>query len=106
MSLAEAKFMNIVHRLSNSDENVHLGKMMSSPGLKFKDKVFAFYHKESMGFRLGENFSPEKYGVDRHRPLSPFKTKPPLKGWFIIDKEENNSWELLADLALDFTKTL
>ena len=79
---------------------------MSSPGLKFKDNVFSFYHKEAMGFRLGPDFDPEKMGVKNARPLSPFKNKPPLRGWFILEKFESYSWDVLTKMALEFTKTL
>lgn len=107
MSTAETKFMSLVNKLSSADEDVYLGKMMSAPGLKYKDKVFAFFTKdEAMGFRLGTDFNLEKAGVQKHRPLSPFKKKPPLKGWFIIDKEESDTWDELTEHALSYTKTL
>lgn len=107
MSTAETKFISLVNKFSSADEDVYLGKMMSSPGLKYKDKVFAFFTKdEAMGFRLGENFDIKKASVQKHRPLSPFKKKPPLKGWYIIDKEESNTWEELTEHALSYTKTL
>ncbi|MGI9550152.1 MAG: hypothetical protein ACR2MT_03040, partial [Aurantibacter sp.] len=80
--------------------------MMSAPALKFKGKVFAFYHKEEMGFRLGPKFNPAKFGVTSAKPLSPFKTKPPLKGWYIIEKTESSLWDILTGIALDYTMTL
>ncbi len=99
--------MRIVEKHTQANPDIHLGKMMSAPGLKYNDKVFAFYTKEdAMGFRLGEDFDPKKSGLKKHRPLSPFKKKPPLKGWYIIDKEESDKWEHLAELSLTFTKTL
>ena len=91
MSQPQELFNSIVEKLSRVPD-VHLGKMMSSPGLKYKDKVFAFYHRESMRFRLGPNFDPVK--------------KPPLKGWFIVEKYESDTWDKLAEIALEFTKTL
>lgn len=106
MKNSETIFLDIVNRLSTEDEDVCVGKMMSSPGIKFKDKVFAFLHKESMGFRLGPSFNPDESGLQSIHPLSPFKTKAPLKGWYVVDAEEHDSWEALAKLALDFTRTL
>jgi len=100
------KFNQLVEKYSDQDYGVHLGKMMSSPGLKVNDKVFAFYHKEAMCFRLGKDFDPEKFGLTTAHFLSPFKTKPPLKSWFFIEKEEIEFWEELADMALVFTKRL
>ncbi len=59
-----------------------------------------------MGFRLGSGFDPNEFGLKEVRPLSPFKTKPPLKGWFMVDKSESDDWQTLASLALEYTKSL
>lgn len=102
----EALFLTLVKKFSSSNPDIILGKMMSSPGLKYRDKVFAFYHKEEMGFKLGPNFDPVKFGLLNAKPLSPFKTKPPLKGWFIVAANESKFWETLTAMALDFTMTM
>lgn len=102
----EAQFMTLVNKFSSSNPDIILGKMMSSPGLKYRNKVFAFYHKEEMGFRLGPGFDPIKWGLLGAKPLSPFKTKPPLKGWFVVTAAESKLWEPLTAMALDFTMTL
>lgn len=106
MNKTEATFLTLVNKLSESDPDIFLGKMMSSPGLKYKNKVFAFYHKGEMGFRLGPEFIPEKLGLKNARLLSPFKTKPPLKGWYVVGADESNFWEKLAGIALEYTKSL
>lgn len=107
MDNPNTKFMSIVSNLTSTDDNIHLGKMMSAPGLKYKDKVFAFFTKEeSMGFRLGDSFDIQKAGVKNPKQLSPFKTKPPLKNWWIVNKEEMSLWEQLTENALTYTKTL
>ena len=106
MTPAEEKFNAIAAQLVDANADVHLGKMMSSPGLKTGKDVFAFYHKETMGFRLGKEFDPEKFGLKTARYLSPFKTKPPLKAWQIVDFEEQEFWGQLAEMALEFTRNL
>lgn len=99
-------FERIVASMSASEEDVEPGRMMSSPGLKCRDRVFAFLAKEGMGFRLGPDFDPKAFGVKRAAPLNPFKTKGPLKGWFTVGPEERGAWEALATSALTFTRTL
>lgn len=105
MKTAEEHFEFVCNTLT-SNHGVERGNMMSSPGLKYGKKVFAFLHNGKMGFRLGPNFDPDKWGLKNPEPLSPFKTKPPLKGWFLVDQKEMDFWEPLADLALTFTQTL
>ena len=107
MDAAATKFLSLSEKFTSADPDVIPGKiMMSSPGLKYRDKVFAFQHKNEMGFRLGPLFDPVKFGLLQVKPLSPFKSKPPLKGWFMVDEIESEQWELLGSMALEFTKTM
>lgn len=106
MSDLEKKFGEVQVKWIENDPDVVEGNMMRSPGLKYKDKVFAFYHKERMGFRMGPQFDPEKFGLIDWGPLSPFKTKPPLKGWFMVGEGDARFWDELTGLALEFTKSI
>lgn len=106
MNPGEDIYQQLADQLTSSDLQVVPGKMMHAPGLKVNDKVFAFYHKTKMGFRLGPNFDPVAFGLLQVELLSPFKTKPPLKGWYLVDHHESNLWETLTHKALDYTKTL
>lgn len=88
------------------NDDVQHGKMMSSPALKCSGKVFAFHGRDGMGFRLGPEFDPRTCGLKNPKPLNPFKTKPPLKGWVIVDGNEKDKWEAVAAKALEYTRTL
>lgn len=100
------EFDRITAALSGQEDAVTLGKMMSAPGLKFSDKVFAFLAKDGMGFRLGPDFDPGDHANIAFEPLNPFKTKGPLKGWYVVSEDQWNAWEPLARSALAFTRTL
>ena len=93
------EFERIVNLLTQ-EEGVVLGKMMSSPGLKFNDKVFAFYFDQKMCFKLGTSKTLEDLKIS-YDLLNPFKTKPPLKGWYIVDDTFVDHWGLLAQEALE-----
>lgn len=103
---ASDTFNRIVDELVMQHADVAAGKMMSSPGIKVNDKVFAFLAKGDMGFRLGPDFDLDAAGVKAPRPLSPFKTKPPLKGWFLVPADESDIWWDLSEHALAFTRSL
>jgi len=100
MDSSEKIFNSIGEKLSKENANVSIGKMMSSPGIKYKDKVFAFYYKEQMVFKLGRDFDLPSIGINSYSLLSPFKTKPPLADWFEIPYEYENKWEELARIAM------
>ncbi len=106
MTEQETLYLSITDLFTSSDPNIQIGKMMSAPALKYHDKVFVFFNKGEMGFRLGNQFDPNKFGIINPKPLSPFKTKPPLKGWVIVSFDEFTSWEMLTSMALEFTKTM
>ncbi len=92
-----SKFCGFYHEVTE-------GKMMSSPAIHYKGKVFAFFsRKDKMVFKLGKNFNNEEFKI----PLvefSPFKTKKPLTGWYEADYEYHSLWESLTKQALELIK--
>ena len=82
----EEKFNALVDAEVERD-HVELGKLMSAPGIRYKNKNYAFFHNQTMCFKLGKEFPIENYEVSEWAHLSPFKTKPPLKAWYILTKD-------------------
>ena len=101
MTKAENVFQNILSELMKEEENVIPGNMMRADGIKYKTKVFAFFHQEKMGLRLGKDFDPEPHGITRFEYLSPFKNKPPMKAWFMIEEEFASKWKDLTRIAFE-----
>ncbi len=95
-------FEKIAAKLTEEHRHVAPGKMMSSPGIRYKNKVFAFYHQKEMVFRLGKEFEPGKFKIKNYRLLNPFKNKPPMAGWFQLPFDERRKWEKLARHAQEF----
>lgn len=100
MTEAQAFYEYIRDKLCKND-GVAMGKMMSSPAVKYKGKVFTFFHNEQMTFKLGKDFEPEEQGLQGCSYLSPFKNKPPMRAWIIVPWSEKDQWENLAQLALE-----
>ena len=100
MTHTQVTFNAIADALAAEHKQVTRGKMMSSPGIRYKDKNFAFFHKGQMVFKLGRETDPETLNVSSYSILSPFKTKPPLVDWFQIPVDDQNRWEPLARQAL------
>lgn len=99
------KFNSIAAKLSAENKYVSEGRMMSSPGIKYKNKVFAFYYNEEMAFRLGKEYDPREDSIEKFSLLNPFKTKPPLTGWFVIAADYHAKWEKLSKKALKKLKS-
>jgi len=106
MNQQEEDFHQLSEQRIQSNKKVKTGKMMSAPGLKVNDKVFAFYHKNCMCFRIGPDLNLLEMDIVNYSPLSPFKKKPPLKGWYYIDGSYMDKWGKLTELALEYTQAL
>lgn len=100
MSDTQAQFEAIGEGLIEKHENITFGKMMSSPAITYKGKVFAFYHNEEMVFRLGRDFDIHAHDIHEYTHLSPFKTKPPMRDWFCISVDYADKWVHLVQEAL------
>ena len=100
MNTPEQQFYTIAEKLAAESQEITTGKMMSSPGIRYKNKVVAFFYHEAMVFKLGRAFDPASYGLHEYQLLSPFKTKPPLRDWFEISAAHSDRWEELTRLAL------
>src|SRR5262245_27970542 len=100
MNTAEQHFSAIAEKLAAESQEIITGKMMSSPGIRYKNKVLAFFYHEGMVFKLGRDFDPESFGLRDYQLLSPYKTRPPLRDWFEVSASHIDRWEELARLAL------
>lgn len=69
------------------------GKMMSAEAIIVNKKVFAFFYKNEMCFRLGENFPIADYNLDQWHHLNPFKKKVAMKAWFCISEQDSRHWK-------------
>jgi len=104
MDKEETLYRKIAAALAGESRLVREGRMMSSPAVTYKGKVFAFYHKQKMVFRLGKDFDPAAHKLKDFGPLNPFKRKGPLTGWLEVFPSERRKWERLARAALAHMK--
>jgi len=75
---ANLLFFKIVDEMVDEHDSVNLGKMMSSPALRYKSRIFAFYYNNEMIFRLGKEFNLETFRLREYSILNPFKNKAPM----------------------------
>ncbi|MDX1479637.1 MAG: hypothetical protein R3301_18120, partial [Saprospiraceae bacterium] len=76
------------------DQDVIPGLMMREPALKCQGKVFAFYYqdKDAICVKLGKGYPLEVHGIKDYALLSPFKHKPPMAAWFVVDRAYQDQW--------------
>lgn len=100
MDEGESLFKAIAAKLAGENDLVGLGRMMSSPGIRYGARVFAFFYRGQMVFRLGKGFDPTAFEVRTYNLLNPFKRKGPMAGWYQVSSAEGDKWEALARHAL------
>lgn len=103
MEKEQELFQGIVKKLSRL-KGVKTGRMMSAPGITFNGKVFVFYWKKEMIFRLGKDFDASAFGLKDWHLLNSFKNRPPMTGWFCVPYSESRHWEELARRAIAATR--
>jgi len=96
-------FDQIQNEMQAAYTGVASGNMMRSPALTYKSKVFAFFFNDEMGFKLDAKAADFKELYPGSKYLSPFKKKPPLKGWLVVPGTYHNDWN---NLALEAYKNL
>lgn len=95
------QFQSIVEEMTREYPEVSTGNMMSSPALTHKKKVFAFYYNHQMVFKLGEHTVTHMEKYPGSSFLSPFKRKPPMKGWLVVPSDYAGAWKALAETAFE-----
>ena len=101
---SENRFFEIASIFSGENKDITTGNMMSSPGIKYKDKVIAFYYNDEMVIRLGKSADHKSLGINNPKFLNPFKHKPPMTGWVCFSSNDIGRWEKLTHVALETMK--
>jgi len=103
MLTAEQSFQTIAQKHARR-KDVEIGKMMSAPGIRYKNKNYAFFYEAQMCFKLGKNYDISTHGITKWSYLSPFKTKPPMTAWYNVESTHSSEWAALAEIALEKMK--
>ncbi|WP_350286794.1 hypothetical protein [uncultured Croceitalea sp.] len=97
-------FTAIRAALCQQHVDVTEGRMMSSPAIHYKGKVFAFLStKQNMVFKFKNTELLTNYGIPA-TVFSPFKTKKPLTGWYEVTYQNHQRWKILSEEALALAK--
>lgn len=98
-------FIDIRNTFCETDQEVTEGKMMSSPAIHYKNKVFAFFsRRNTMVFKLGKNYPVHELDVALNE-FNPFKKKGSLPGWYEVKYTEHHKWPALTTKALELIKS-
>lgn len=97
-------FEEIRQSFCEKHPEITIGKMMSSPAIHHRGKVFAFFsRKQRMVFKLGKDYPLNRSNYPLTE-FNPFKTKGPLSGWYELPFMSKLEWKEMTLLALSLNK--
>jgi hypothetical protein len=95
-------------QMADEFKGVERGKMMSADALTYAGKVFVFFSTKGggtgLGCRLGRDYPFDQLKLSQIRHLAPFKTKPPMKDWILVDYCDADRWHELVRIALEIAQ--
>jgi hypothetical protein len=104
MADGDDAFRAISERLLAADREIELKRAFSSPGLRFKDKIFAMHVRGDLVVKLPPGRCEELNADGR---AAPFRIGArTMREWVVIGPEREFEWDALADEALAFAQRL
>jgi TfoX/Sxy family transcriptional regulator of competence genes len=100
----DGAFREVCERLLAQDPDIDLKRAFSSPGLRYRDKIFAMHVRGDLVVKLPEGRCDE---LASDGGAQPFRTGGrEMREWVVIGPEREFEWDALADEALAFARTL
>jgi hypothetical protein len=104
MADGDDAFRAITERLLAADPDIELKRAFSSPGLRFKDKIFAMHVRGDLVVKLPPGRCEE---LSSDGAAQPFRIGARvLREWVVVGPERAFEWDALADEALAFARRL
>jgi hypothetical protein len=95
-------FRAITERLLGSDPDIELKHAFSSPGLRFRDRIFAMHIHGDLVVKLPPGRCEQ---LDSDGAARPFRVgQRIMREWVVVGPEREFEWDALADEALDFAR--
>jgi hypothetical protein len=102
MSDGDDEFRAITERLLAADGDVELKQAFSSPGLRYRDRIFAMHVRGDLVVKLPSGRC-EELGSDG--AARPFRIgQRVMREWVVVGPEREFEWDGLADEALAFAR--
>jgi TfoX/Sxy family transcriptional regulator of competence genes len=97
-------FLEICQRLLAADPDVELKQAFSSPGLRYRDRIFAMHVRGDLVVKLPTVRCEEVAADGGARPFRVGQRV--MREWVVIGPERDFEWDALADEALAFARQI
>jgi hypothetical protein len=97
-------WLEIVERMLATDPEVAVKHAFSSPGLRFRDKIFAMHVRDELVVKLPPGRCEELNEDGGARPFRMGARE--MREWVVVGAEREFEWDALADEALAYAREL
>jgi TfoX/Sxy family transcriptional regulator of competence genes len=99
---AEQTYQAIAERLLASDPDIEHKPAFGSPGLRYRDKIFAMHVRGDLVVKLPERRCEDLAGGGAARPFRVGQRV--MREWAVIGSERDFEWDARADEALGYAR--
>jgi TfoX/Sxy family transcriptional regulator of competence genes len=100
----DTTFRELAERLLAADREIELKHAFSSPGLRYKDKIFAMHVRGDLVVKLPLARCDELTSDGGARPFRVGQRR--MREWAVIAPDREFEWDALADQALAYARLL
>ncbi|MDX1479621.1 MAG: hypothetical protein R3301_18040 [Saprospiraceae bacterium] len=99
-----AFFLQLIHNLEQDYTHLTRTRMLSSPAIEYKGRVFAFCQRGQMVIKLGSDEQLIGLGVRATPGYQPFMNQVVLSQWREVPFYYREDWREIAEMALNAVK--
>jgi TfoX/Sxy family transcriptional regulator of competence genes len=103
VTVGDDNFREICDRLLAADPDIELKRAFSSPGLRFRDRIFAMHVRGDLVVKLPPERCEELAADGAARPFRIGQRV--MREWVVIGVDREFEWDALADEALAFARS-
>ncbi len=95
-------FDSIAQEFASGDAGITKSKMMGSPCLKVRGKMFAVYWRDAMIFKLAGDAHKNALARKGAQLFDPSEMNRPMKEWVVVPYAHKAKWRAFTESALTY----
>ena len=99
-----AFFLQLIHNLEQTHSHLACTRMLSSPAIEYKGRVFAFCQNGQMIIKFGDSERLAGIGIRATSQYQPFSNRVSFAQWREVPYYYHEDWHTIAEMALHAVK--
>ena len=99
-----AFFLQLIHNLEQDHTHLARTRMLSSPAIEYKGRVFAFCQRDQLVIKLEDYEQLAGIGIRATSEYKPFSNRLLFRQWREVPFYYREDWREIAEMALSAVK--